>query len=100
VEQSAAGDASDRAQNAEMRRRQSEDACSLRNGPAARPEKEDVGQLLDLDRFESEAPRESRLAVTKTHKADAITRFRPCCNASSLLHTALPPLKSIPRGAD
>ena len=100
VKQSTAGDASDRAQNTEMRRRQSKDACSSRDDPAAGPKKEDVGQLLDFDGFESEAPRKSRLAVTKIHKAHAITRFRHGCNASSLLHTAPPPLKSIPRGAD
>src|SRR5213075_1582294 len=42
VEQGASGDASDRAQNTEMRWPQCHDACSLRNDPAARPEKEDV----------------------------------------------------------
>jgi hypothetical protein len=77
-----------------MRRRHSQGARSSRYDPAAGPEKEDIGQLLDLNGFESEAPDESRLAVPKIHKADAITRFLHCCNASSILHTAPLPLKS------
>src|SRR5438067_9018379 len=100
VEQSAADDADEHAEDRELNRIDSERSCGTNDNGTQRPEKINVRQFLDFQGAESETLRQNRLVLTRRHKAVASTQILPGCNVISVLRAAARALKSTCRAAD
>ena len=83
VEKGAGPHADQGADNRQPSRSNSQGTSAARDNGTERPEKINVGQLLDLDRFEGETLRKNWMAVAGRHKAVRCTPFPGRCKSRS-----------------